>query len=63
MGPIEKELRNWWRDYQRGPHEGLRVAREFYVGAIGTATQLIGGQPDWEDAMSEAIEAAGALRV
>lgn len=63
MGPVEWELRQWCREH--GRPDGARPlcgdTADFYVGAIGSAAAWMRSEPDWEDAMSEAIEAAEAL--
>lgn len=65
MGPVEKELRSWCKRHERTgtPNPGLsRLATVVYLGAATQLAVTSGDYPDtWEEAMSEAIEAAEAL--
>lgn len=59
MGPIEKDLRRWCkRPLKRLNHD----AAQFYMEAAHSCSVWMGSPPDdYEDVMSEAIEAAEAL--
>jgi hypothetical protein len=58
MGPIETELRCW----SESSEPLSKQAGHVYLGACMSLAQTTGQQPDdYEDALSEAIEAAEAL--
>ena len=60
MGPVELELRCWTVSSEPLSKPAARV----YLGACMSLAQTTGSQPDdYEDAMSEAIEAAEALKL
>lgn len=61
MGPIERDLRRWCsRPLERLNHE----AALFYMGSVYSCSVWMGSPPDdYEDVMSEAIEAAEALNL